>query len=148
MTMRNLFLLPVALLLTVSSCSPARKLTKTDYSQYASTEMTHLRLKNDSVDAQRLLTLEWENPRIELIRFSGGDTVRITVQADRAELAEQTALKSVSASVDSISTQTSASETRDEERKSEPAPKLSILLMCILPIIVIVLSWRGIRSRR
>lgn len=131
---------------TLTACSTS----KTQHSYNAASETTHISHSADSVGLAYLQSIVFEKPHLEIIRRTPTDTVRMIYRAEKAMVTSRAKVEVARQSADSIKSSVSVSETGNTE-SFRPCYKLpfwlKLLSVLLLPLLI-VLSWRGIRSRR
>lgn len=146
--MKVRYLALITLLAVMNACSTGRKNTKIARTQTIATKTTQTTRTSDSICFSKFMSVVYDNPRIEVTRVAPGDTVRVTLHATKATLSDLTDVKTTSMTTDSVVLKIEAADTALEERKSSPGSRLPAIMTCLLSVLLIVLSWRGIRSRR
>ncbi|MDE5568652.1 MAG: hypothetical protein K2J12_09460 [Muribaculaceae bacterium] len=124
--------------------------SKTQHSYSAATETTHGNHSADSIGLAYLQSVVFDKPYLEIIRHTPTDTVRVICRAEKATVTSRAKVKATSRAVDSVMLSTSVSETGITERVASQSKLpfgLKLLSVLLLPLLI-VLSWRGIRSRR
>ena len=130
---------------TLTACSTS----KTQHSYNAASETTHISHSADSVGLAYIHSIVFEKPHLEIIRYTPTDTVRMIYSAEKAMVTSRAKVEAARQTVDSIKASVSVSET-DNAECIRPCYKLPLwlkMLSVLLPLLI-VLSWRGIRSRR
>lgn len=142
-TAANLLSAPL-LAIALTACATS----KTQSTSRLASESAGIARTADSLSLAYLNSIVYDKPVIEITRLTPRDTVRVTFSAEKATIAARMTLEESHATADSMSSATAMSSTYAEEHQpSVPQFRLHWLLWLLLPA-AIVLSWRGIRSRR
>ncbi|MDE5595176.1 MAG: hypothetical protein K2I89_06365 [Muribaculaceae bacterium] len=124
--------------------------SKTQHSYSAATETAHVNHSTDSIGLAYLQSVVFDKPYLEIIRHTPTDTVRVICRAEKATISRRAKVEVTRQVADSVKTSASVSETGITERVASQSKLpfgLKLLSILLLPLLI-VLSWRGIRSRR